>query len=317
MPTATLPRLTARGIELDTLPEKFGFLRESTDIAEDGNALRARMDEDGYLYLPGYLHRNEIMEARRVVTDRLAEQGYLDPALPPFDGVLKPGVGNPYFKPELAKENAPLLSALYDGPMIQAFERLLNGPVRHFDYTWFRAVGPGPGTAPHCDTVYMGRGTPNLYTAWTPLGDIPLSMGGLIVLENSYHHGAEKLADYLRQDVDTYCENGPNAEKIRDGKMSWEHWDGSFTPWDGSITHDPITLQQALGGRWLTAEEYRMGDVLLFTIRTVHASIDNQTNRIRLSSDTRYQRADEPIDERWIGEHPIAHGADAKRGLIC
>ena len=71
-----------------------------------------------------------------------------------------------------------------------------------------------------------------------------------------------------------------------------------------------------MGGRWLTAD-YQAGDLLIFSIRTVHASLDNGSDRIRLSSDTRYQRADEPADERWIGDAPIAHGRAAKRGRIC
>jgi hypothetical protein len=51
---------------------------------------------------------------------------------------------------------------------------------------------------------------------------------------------------------------------------------------------------------------------------TLHGSLDNQSDhRLRLSTDTRYQRADEPIDERWIGDDPIAHGPDAKRSIIC
>jgi hypothetical protein len=50
---------------------------------------------------------------------------------------------------------------------------------------------------------------------------------------------------------------------------------------------------------------------------TVHASLDNHSNQIRISSDTRYQLASEPVDERWIGENPIAHGLAAKRGKIC
>ena len=49
----------------------------------------------------------------------------------------------------------------------------------------------------------------------------------------------------------------------------------------------------------------------------MHASMDNQTNRIRLSTDTRYQLASEPVDERWIGDNPIAHGLESKRGMIC
>jgi hypothetical protein len=50
---------------------------------------------------------------------------------------------------------------------------------------------------------------------------------------------------------------------------------------------------------------------------TMHASMDNHTNRLRLSTDTRYQLAAEPVDERWIGEDPIAHGPEAKKGIIC
>jgi ectoine hydroxylase-related dioxygenase (phytanoyl-CoA dioxygenase family) len=75
-------------------------------------------------------------------------------------------------------------------------------------------------------------------------------------------------------------------------------------------------LRRSLGGRWLTAE-FSAGDVLLFDVFTIHASIDNHSDRIRLSTDTRYQRASQPVDERWIGENPPAHGAAGKRGRIC
>ncbi|MBC8136790.1 MAG: hypothetical protein H8F28_12975, partial [Fibrella sp.] len=123
------------------------------------------------------------------------------------------------------------------------------------------------------------------------------------------------------QDVDTFCENGPNAQKIRDGKMGWEHYDGSFREWSGVFHDDANAIQASLGGRWLTSPEYRMGDVLLFTIATLHASLDNKSDRIRLSSDTRYQPAHLPADERWIlgknGERPTAHGLAGKRGKIC
>jgi hypothetical protein len=33
----------------------------------------------------------------------------------------------------------------------------------------------------------------------------------------------------------------------------------------------------------------------------------NQSDRFRLSCDTRYQRADQQVDERWVGEEPKAH----------
>jgi hypothetical protein len=49
----------------------------------------------------------------------------------------------------------------------------------------------------------------------------------------------------------------------------------------------------------------------------MHSSSDNHSNQYRLSSDTRYQLASEPQDERWIGDKPPAHGIRAKRGMVC
>ena len=75
-----------------------------------------------------------------------------------------------------------------------------------------------------------------------------------------------------------------------------------------------------LGGRWLTGS-YRMGDLLLFSAYTLHSSLDNESDEIRISTDTRYQPASHPIDGRWVGEEAISgiHGHTAKhqRGRIC
>jgi hypothetical protein len=310
--------LKARGAVMDMSPEAFGFLRSSIDIVDDVEALRARMTEDGYLFLPGLLNREQVIAGRRTILERAATEGILDQEFPVADGILKKGV-NPYFRPQYTQENSDLLRVVYDGSMIAFFDRFFGEPTRHFDYTWLRAVGPGPGTSPHCDIVYMGRGTFNLVTAWTPFGDIPLTVGGLMLLENS-HCRRDLTSDYLQQDVDSYCQNGPNATLIREGNMHWEHWRNWRTKgadWDGAISNNPVALRQEFGGRWLTCPEYRMGDVLLFSMATVHGSIDNQTQVLRLSTDTRYQPASEPVDERWIGDKPIAHGITAKRTKIC
>jgi len=155
------------------------------------------------------------------------------------------------------------------------------------------------------DIVFMGRGTTKLLTGWTPLGDIPLRVGGLIVLEGS-HQATELKETYGRLDVDAMCSNGgdQNLTAARGFMRS------------GAITKDPVKLREELGGRWLTTE-FEMGDFLTFGMFTVHASLDNHSQEVRLSSDSRYQLASEPIDERWVGENPIAHGPDAKRPTIC
>ncbi len=294
-------RLTTQKLELDLSPEAFGELRRSVDIMDDGAALRERMREDGYLYLPGYLNRAAVLEARADLLDRLAEANCLEPGTPTEAAIARKDHGS-YFMPELAQDNRPLMRLLYEGRMMAFYQRLLGGEVRHFDYTWMRAVTPGSGTAPHCDIIYMGRGTTNLFTAWTSLGDIPREIGGLMILEGSHKHDRLRL-NYGARDVDTYCANHNDMRST--GNSSF-----------GALTFNPIRLRERLGGRWLTAD-FRAGDLLTFSMFTVHCSLDNHSDQIRLSSDTRYQLASDPVDERWIGEHPIGHGDAARREKIC
>ena len=302
-PSPALP-VVASGVELDPSPAAFGTLRASDDIAGDGEALAARMADDGYLFLPGYLDRELVLAARRVVCERLAAEGHLAPGTPPEEAIARPGA-TIKFAPELAEGNVPLHKLLYGPGMLGLYERFLGGPARHFDFTWLRAVSPGRGTAPHGDSVFMNRGTPALYTAWVPLGDVSYDLGGLMVLENS-HRLHEVRETYGSRDVDAYCENPAEA--------ATDPWRGPG--WHGVLSDDPAELRRQLGGRWLT-NPFRAGDLLTFSIHTLHASLDNRSDRIRMSTDSRYQLASEPVDERWVGEHPIGHGPEAKRGMIC
>jgi hypothetical protein len=314
---ATLPRILAKGHALDLAEGSFGQLRRSDDVGDDYPALRQRMEDDGYLYLPGFFNREDVIAARRRITDLMAEKGMLDPAYPPMEAVKKSDADLKHlsdprlavdFMNSLSRGNTPLLRLLYEGKAIRHFEGFFGESVRHFDFTWVRTMGKGFGTDPHCDNVYMSRGSPRLCTMWVPYSDITYEIGGLMILEGS-HLQAERLKNYLSRDVDLYCENRPDEKrKIESGEIPWK--------WGGVLSTNPYTLRQNLGGRWLSAE-YRMGDALIFSMRTIHASLDNQTNFFRFSTDTRYQPASEPIDNRWIGENPIGHGLAAKRGMIC
>jgi hypothetical protein len=239
--------------------------------------------------------------------ERLAAESVLDDRYPIDDAIARPDL-KMAFRGDLALKNLQMAKVVYGERMMGFFDFFLGGPARHFDYTWVRAVAPGFGTPPHMDIVYMGRGTKNLYTAWTPYGDIPLELGGLMVLERSHTHDRLNKG-YGSKDVDMYCENRVGAGFTNMGG-------GGNISNGGWLSKNPITLRKRLGGRWLTTD-YRAGDVLIFTVFNIHTSLDNNTNRIRLSSDTRYQLASEPVDERWIGEEPIGHGPAGKRGMIC
>ena len=134
-------------------------------------------------------------------------------------------------------------------------------------------------------------------------------MGGLIILEGS--HQLAEIKRYGTLDVDEYCTNGPEAPAIERGDRRWDSQANN-----GEYSADAIGVREQLGGRWLTAE-YAAGDVLIFGMYTMHASLDNQSDRFRISSDSRYQLASEPVDERWVGENPPGHGVAGKKGLIC
>ena len=304
--------LTVHGKSLETGSESYGELRSSADALEDLDELHRRFETDGYLYLPGLLDRDILSAARRTMLEALAGLDFVDMNYPINDGVAKRELAvSAREMIGLSKNNEPLRHALFAGPMINFYERFLGGPIRPLDFTWCRVKTSGEETAtnPHYDVVFMGRGTKDLYTSWTPLGDIPRQMGGLMVLENS-HRQEEIKSTYGQMDVDEYCTNEPDAAET---EAVQKRWQGSGF---GTYSTDAVALRQELNSRWLTTD-YQLGDLLVFSMYTMHASMDNHTNRLRLSTDTRYQLASEPVDKRWIGEDPIAHGPEAKKGIIC
>ena len=144
-------------------------------------------------------------------------------------------------------------------------------------------------------------------TCWMPYGDISFDLGGLMILEGS-HKRMDLLKNYVFRDVDSYCENKPGQQE-RAEKEEWA--------FSGTLSHNPPMVRNKFGGRWVTTE-FEAGDFLTFGMFTVHASLDNQTeNRLRISSDSRYQRASESIDDRWVGTNPPGHTKAGKRGRIC
>ena len=300
-----VPDLYSCGHKLDEGDNRLGTLNSTYKTSADPETLRDRMAEDGYLFLRSYLNRDEVLAARRHILEQLAADGQLDPSAAVMDGVPKAGT-KLFFQPELAqKNNPPLQHLLYSpqGNLMEFFRSFLGGEVRHFDFTWLRCISPGLGTPSHCDIVYMGRGTRKLFTAWVPLGDIDFELGGLMILEGS-HKNVQLQQTYGRRDVDSYCTNKPDdPARTATGLNGW-------------LSEDPNKIRRSLGGRWLTSE-YQMGDVVIFSMNTVHGGMDNRSNQLRLSSDSRYQLASELVDERWIGENPPGHSSAGKRGRVC
>jgi len=256
-------------------------LRDSNDLLGDFQGLRTRMNEDGYLLIRGFHDRDQVMKARRSFIDKIAGQNKLMPGTDPDDGLIGPENKLANFQGS-SDQPKPFIDLVNGEHVMRFFDQFLDGESLTFDYKWARAVGTGESTGAHYDVVYMGRGTKNLYTVWTPLGDIPYDLGGLAVLQGSHHF--EKVKEtYGKMDVD------------RDKVQGW-------------FSNDPVETIEKFGGRWATTE-YQAGDVLIFGMYTMHGSLTNQTNRYRLSCDTRYQLKSDPVDERWIGKKPKGHYA--------
>jgi len=253
-------------------------LRDSNDIMHDYEALRSRIAEDGYLLLRNFHDREEVLKARRSVLEKMNKMGKLDRDTLLEEGVMANG-SKTLFMGGTNEDLPELLSVLNGDHLKRFFDELLGEPSLTYHYKWLRAVGKGDFTGAHYDIVYMGRGTHNLYTVWTPLGDIDYAMGGLAICLDS--HRFEEL-------------------KQSYGSKDWDR-DGI-----GHYTDDPLVITNKFGGKWATTE-FRAGDILIFGMFLMHCSLENTTNQYRLSVDTRYQSSLEQVDERWSGKKVRGH----------
>ena len=147
--TPDLASLTSRGHVLDLSGSAFGELVRSDAGLGRPEALRESMDRDGYLYLPGFFERDDVMAVRASLTRGLADQGLLDPDFPAIEAVWNPE-RRTAFKPELAQGNAVLRDLVFGKRLLGFYEAFFGEAVLHFDFVWVRAVGPGMGTHPHC-----------------------------------------------------------------------------------------------------------------------------------------------------------------------
>ena len=288
-----------------------GHLRRSfvaiPDVAEGGGGaeggstfaeLRARLADDGYLFLPGLNDRATTLAARDVVLDHFAAQGGVlvdTDVAPRQEGVLEArcGVGCvPFMEGANAVTSHPkvLDGVLESAAMRTFFDGLFGVESRTFDFKWLRGVPTGRFTGAHCDIVYMGRGTHELVTSWLPFGENPVEMGALAVLAGS--HTLPGFAQ-LRSTYGT-------MDHERDGL------DGT-----GWLSLDPAEPAR-FGGKWLTAD-FSPGDILVFGMQTMHMTTTNVTGRVRISCDVRWQPAWAPADPRYVGEIDI--GSFAKAGL--
>jgi len=275
-------------------PDCLGRLHEIPHWRDALQQLPTLLERDGYVLLREALPAGWVRAARHDVLERLAAVGEI---AEPVEAAVATGTSQRIAcHPDLGEfwrgvSEAPALRALSHGPAMAAVaQAVLGAPAEPFDFLWLRTMVEGRASPLHLDHVYMNRGSPNLVTAWVPLGDVPLVAGPLVVVEGS-HRFDDVAARFRGVDVD------------RDGLP-------------GSFPDDAVAFARGRGARLLTSD-FRAGDVLLFGMFTLHGSCDNRMGgaRVRLSCDVRWQRAGEARDDRWFGNPPAGHGGKGYGGL--
>ncbi|HEY5818941.1 MAG TPA: phytanoyl-CoA dioxygenase family protein [Mesorhizobium sp.] len=282
--------LHANGKTLSTQPNRLGRL-QPTDPGIGLEAIRALYQEQGYVWLKGFLKRGEVLDFRGWVFSHLAATGLLQPGSDPSIGVAAAAFDR---KSADRRLMSIVRSTAYEGfcaqPRLSGFmDAFLSGLSYLHRRKIMRFTMPGTATATpaHYDLVYLRGGTSRIVTAWIPIGDIPAEMGGLVYLQGSHAIGRAMEVAFDR-------ENGGLSPEERISAYNRNMTEG------GWVSKDLPDMAERFDTRWLIAD-YEAGDVVLHSPYMIHASTTNQSSQglIRLSTDIRYQNVDDEIDARW------------------
>jgi hypothetical protein len=276
-----MSQLTSNGVPIPFDDRHFAPMLDSTDLLADAEALRSRYVQDGYLFVRGVLEADRLRQLRGRYFSAF-EPGYLQPGTEPADGVFS-GVrpdGLPPHGVEGHPAHALVRSQAFrdfaaSRPLARLAETVLGGPsvllprqiVRHFDRSVRRA------SRAHVDFRYLDQGSSDLVTMWVPIGDCPVRTGALVYLEGSHRLGPDELA-------------AVSVVTDRPGD-------------DRPLSHDLAWVADQLGRRWLWAD-FAAGDVTVHSPHVVHASLDTESDVMRMSADVRFLRAGETPDPRWL-----------------
>jgi phytanoyl-CoA hydroxylase len=193
-------------------PDQVGRLRPS-DPNSPIEELRERLEKDNYLFLKGLLPREDVLKAREEYFKFLSPSGVLKPGTKPVDGFFdlskdiagfpgigagsignneKPGGGQAAMFVDLALQAHTedwYAEEFCKHPALVSFIAKLSGwgeNTMMFRRSLLRNNIPGAhAIGVHYDQIFLRHGDVSNITAWCPLGDIKVTGGGLIYLENS------------------------------------------------------------------------------------------------------------------------------------
>jgi ectoine hydroxylase-related dioxygenase (phytanoyl-CoA dioxygenase family) len=250
-------------------------MRDSNDLLGDHDALRARLDEDSYLLFRGVIDRDELAALRADILGVMVRNGwilggdYLDQALSMISPLSEMD-DDFHVVYQQVQQLERFHSLAHDPALVDIMRQVLGETAFPHPLKIARMSFPTNyevSTPPHQDFP-NNQGTPSLTASWIPVGDCPAEMAGLAILRGSHKYGVLPL---------------------------------DFHPGPGNRQAVlPVELLEAT--HWVTTD-FEAGDVLLFPSTTVHASLNNATDSIRISVDFRYQCEGEPLTPIVLEPH--------------
>lgn len=245
---------------------------ESNNLLGDPSALRKRLRDDGYLFFRDVLPKDEVLQVRRQVLEICQEAGWLRSGANLMDGLtdhapIEEGTDAyaAVYAKVMALEGFHHLKLHSD--VMKIMEDIFQEPVIPFPQTIGRIAFPRDNinkTQPHQDWIFVG-GSTECISCWAPLGDTPIEIGGLTILEGSHKAGF----------LEPRPARGPG--------------------------HRTVDIDPDL--EWVQSS-YHSGDLLLFKMLTIHSAANNQSPAsLRLSMDFRYAGESHVINDEWLEPH--------------
>jgi len=245
---------------------------ESNDILDNPDALLRRFLRDGYLFVRDLLPRDDVLNLRRQILECCRDGGWLRDGTDVMEGITDH---------EPVREGDKVWAPVYEQiqkletfhrmklhPDVQRLmEALFDEAVFCYPMTIARLAFPNDNahaTHPHQDWLY-NQGSIFNVSCWAPLGDIPVTVGGLKVLAGSHKGGF----------LIPHPAPGPGGQTVDvDSNLPW------------------------------VASDFRAGDLLAFHGFVVHGARENHTpDRIRLSMDFRYAGISHTITDVPMNPH--------------
>ena len=248
---------------------------EANELLGKPDAVRERLDKDGYLFFRDIIPKERLRSLRDDITQVLADEGWIEKGERRMQAraICRPRrEGQPKFF--RAHDRIVKLEALHsmghEPRLLDVMRQALGETAFPHPLSIVRLVFPDSpelATPPHQDFP-NNQGTPKLTAAWMPLADCDIEGGSLAVLEGSHKFGLLPLKFHL-----------------------------------GAGNRAAILSEEVMGCRWVGAD-FKAGDVLLFPSLTVHKAMENDTlETMRLSVDFRYQIEGEALTEGCLKPH--------------